>query len=141
MFWIFRVASVQVLLAVGRQPERHQSPACRRAMSCLNDRASSLDPQLAVRAAVGDIALLEHVLVLVKFEDRFPGANLGEKDFAVEHVLGWVSHGISFRLNVLNRRLAAKRQAYFRTLKETVSVDLCVPKTKSERIDDEVHPR
>jgi hypothetical protein len=47
---------------------------------------------LNVKHRVGDIALLKHVLVLVKFEDRFPRAHLGEKVFGVKHVLGWLSH-------------------------------------------------
>jgi hypothetical protein len=35
---------------------------------------------LNVKHRVGDIALLEHVLVLVKFENLFPGSDFGDKN-------------------------------------------------------------
>jgi len=43
---------------------------------------------LNVKYRVRDIALLKHVLVLAKFEDRFPRAHVGEKEFWMKHLLG-----------------------------------------------------
>jgi hypothetical protein len=51
---------------------------------------------LNVKNRVRDFALLEHVLVFAKFEDRFPRAHLGEKDLGVEHVPGGLPMGASF---------------------------------------------
>src|SRR6202161_1492590 len=48
---------------------------------------SEFDPTiLSADHVCGDIALLEYFLVLVKFEDIFPGTNLFEKVLSVEHV-------------------------------------------------------
>jgi hypothetical protein len=41
---------------------------------------------------VRDFALLEHVLVLVKFKDRLPGPHFGEKTLGVKHVFWRLSH-------------------------------------------------
>src|SRR6202158_4491347 len=58
---------------------------------------SKLDlASLNVKNRVRHFALLEHVLVLVKFEDRFPRAHLGEKRFGVKHLLDWLAPGTSF---------------------------------------------
>jgi hypothetical protein len=47
---------------------------------------------LDVKHRVGDIALLEHVLILVKFQYRFARSHLGEKVFGVKPVLIWFFH-------------------------------------------------
>src|SRR6202035_3384955 len=47
---------------------------------------------LNVKHRVRGIALLEHVLILVKFEDRFPKSDFGEKDLRVKLVISWLSH-------------------------------------------------
>lgn len=52
-----------------------------------------LDPALLnVKNRIGDLTLREHLLVLVKFEDRFPRAHLGEKYFGIKQVLNCVAH-------------------------------------------------
>src|ERR1700730_12473928 len=56
---------------------------------------------LNVKNRVRDIALLEHMLVLVKFEHCFPRAHLGEKYFGVKYVLGWLLHRSLLWLNEL----------------------------------------
>src|ERR1700692_3414926 len=48
---------------------------------------------LKVKHSVGDIALLEHVLIFMEFQYLLSRAHLGEKAFGVKHVLGWLLHG------------------------------------------------
>src|SRR6476620_5746413 len=53
-----------------------------------------LDPAfLNVKDRLGNLALLEHVLIFVKFQYRLSRSYFGEKDFRVKHVLGWLHHG------------------------------------------------
>src|ERR1700719_1179906 len=47
---------------------------------------------LNVKHRVRGIALLEHVLILVKFEDRFPKSDFGEKNLRIKLVISWLSH-------------------------------------------------
>jgi hypothetical protein len=54
-----------------------------------------------VKNRIRDVTLLEHMLVLVKFEDRFPRAHPGEKFFGIKHVLDWPLHGSLLWLNEL----------------------------------------
>src|SRR5258708_30796324 len=54
---------------------------------------SELDPTfLNVKHRVRDLALLEHMLILVKFEDRFPKSDFGEKNLRIKLVISWLSH-------------------------------------------------
>src|ERR1700726_5174259 len=54
---------------------------------------SELDPTfLNVKHRVRDLALLEHVLILVKFEDRFSKSDFGEKNLRIKLVISWLSH-------------------------------------------------
>jgi len=46
---------------------------------------------LNVKYRIGDIALLEHVLALVEFENRLPGSDFREKRLRIELVVG--GHG------------------------------------------------
>src|SRR6202158_5740638 len=43
---------------------------------------------LNVKDGVGNVALLEHLLIFVKFQYRLSPSYFGEKDFRVKHVLG-----------------------------------------------------
>jgi hypothetical protein len=47
---------------------------------------------LNVKHRVGDIALREHVLVLVKFQYRLSGSNFGEKDRSIKHSFACAHH-------------------------------------------------
>ena len=47
---------------------------------------------LNVKHRVGDVALLEDVLVLAKFSDRFPRSDFGDKTLGVKLVISWLSH-------------------------------------------------
>src|ERR1700676_2306647 len=47
---------------------------------------------LNVKHRVRDIALLEHVLILVKFENRFPSSDFGEKNLRIKLVNSLLSH-------------------------------------------------
>src|ERR1700730_7165566 len=47
---------------------------------------------LNVKHRFRDIALLEQVLILVKFEDRFPSSDFGEKTLRIKLVNSWLSH-------------------------------------------------
>src|ERR1700691_866438 len=59
---------------------------------------------LNVEHSVRDIALLEYFLVLVKFEDLFPGTNLFEKVLWVEHVCRRFAHRSLLGSDVINSR-------------------------------------
>jgi hypothetical protein len=52
---------------------------------------------LDVKHRVRDVALREHVLIPVKFQDRFSRTHLGKKFQGVERVLGWVLHDYVLR--------------------------------------------
>jgi hypothetical protein len=47
---------------------------------------------LNIKHRVRNIALLENVLIFVKFQYRFPRAYIGEKVFGVKHCFGWLLH-------------------------------------------------
>src|SRR5580704_1204807 len=52
-----------------------------------------LDPTfLNVKHRVSDVALLENELILVKFEDRFPGSDFAEKNLRIKLVISWLPH-------------------------------------------------
>src|ERR1700730_579953 len=63
---------------------------------------------LNVKHRVGDIALLEHVLVLVKFENRFPRSDFGDKNLRVKLVISWLSHGSLLWLDERHQFLAGR---------------------------------
>jgi len=48
---------------------------------------------LNVKHSVGDIALLEHVLILMEFQYPLSRAHFGEKAFGGKHVFVWLLHG------------------------------------------------
>src|SRR5260370_1075955 len=48
---------------------------------------------LNVKHSVSNIALLEHVLILVEFQYLFSRTHFGEKVFRVKHVLVWLLQG------------------------------------------------
>jgi hypothetical protein len=47
---------------------------------------------LNVKNCLRDIALFENFLILVKFKDRLPVPDFGEKDLGVKHVFRRVAH-------------------------------------------------
>src|SRR5258707_1760021 len=61
-------------------------------LPCSERTVSLTLPFRNVEHRVGDVALLEHVLVLAKFENRFPGSDFGEKSRRVQLVISWLSH-------------------------------------------------
>ena len=63
---------------------------------------------LKVKHRVSDIALLEHVLVLVKFENRFPGSDFGDKNLRVKLVISGLSHGSLLWLDERHQFLAGR---------------------------------
>jgi hypothetical protein len=66
---------------------------CNHRFLSLLGQDSELDPTLLnVEYRIGGISLRENILVLLKFENRFPGANLGEKHFRIKRVLGLLPH-------------------------------------------------
>src|ERR1700688_1638633 len=63
---------------------------------------------LNVKRRVGDIALLEHVLILMEFQYLFSRAHFGEKVFRVKHVLVWLLHGSPLWLDQFHATLARR---------------------------------
>jgi len=57
--------------------------------------------------------LLEDVLVLAKFENRFPGSDFGDKDLRIKLVISWLSHGSPLWLDVINSRWLIERRRRF----------------------------
>src|ERR1700719_109684 len=64
---------------------------------------------LNVKHRVRGIALLEHVLILVKFEDRFPKSDFGEKNLRIKLVISWLPHRSLLWLD--ERHLASSARA------------------------------
>jgi hypothetical protein len=66
---------------------------CNDGLLALFGQDSELDLALLdVKDCLRDVALLENFLVLVKFEDRFPVTDFGEKDLGVKDVLRRIAH-------------------------------------------------
>src|ERR1700730_8379649 len=63
---------------------------------------------LNVKHRVGDIALLEHVLIFMEFQYLLSRAHFGEKAFGVKNVFVWLVHG---SLLWLDEHLLFERQA------------------------------
>src|SRR6476646_8906795 len=57
-----------------------------------HDRKLDLAP-LNVKNRVGDVALLEDMLIFMEFQYLLPRAHFGEKYSGVKHVLVWLLHG------------------------------------------------
>jgi len=53
------------------------------------------------------------VLVLAKFENRFPGSDFGDKDLRIKLVISWLSHGSLLWLDVINSRWLIERRRRF----------------------------
>jgi hypothetical protein len=47
---------------------------------------------LNVKRRVRDIALREHILILLKFQYGLSGSNVGKKDLSVKHGFAWARH-------------------------------------------------
>src|ERR1700682_5778749 len=74
---------------------------------------------LNVKHRVGDIALLEHVLILMEFQYLLSRAHFGEKAFGVKNVFVWLVHGSLLWLDehlLFERRAAVSAGHYFRRL-------------------------
>src|SRR6267142_1122420 len=63
---------------------------------------------LNVKHRVGDIALLEHVLIPVEFQYVLSRAHFGKKVFGVKHVLVLLLHGSLLRLDQFHPSLARR---------------------------------